>query len=126
MKVVIDTNVLVSALSRKSQYYWLIQQILDEKFIVHITDEILLEYEEVLTQKYSYTVANNFILALKELPNVHFTQIYFRWRLLRDEDDDKFVDCSLASNADYLITHDKGFNFLKQIDFPKINIVTLN
>ena len=36
MKVVIDTNVLVSALSRKSQYHWLVQQLLDEKINVHV------------------------------------------------------------------------------------------
>jgi putative PIN family toxin of toxin-antitoxin system len=77
MKVVIDTNVLVSAFSRKSQYHWLIQQLLDEKINVHITGEILLEYEEILSRKYAYTVANNFIAALKELPNVYFTQVYF-------------------------------------------------
>ena len=75
MKVVIDTNVLVSALSRKSQYHWLVQQLLDEKINVHVTDEILLEQEEVLNQKYSYSVANNFVTALKELPNVYFTQV---------------------------------------------------
>jgi len=76
MKIVIDTNVLVSSLSQKSQYHWLIQKLLDEKFDLHVTGEIL-EYEEILIQKYSYTVANNFIAALKELSNVYFTQIYF-------------------------------------------------
>ena len=64
MKVVIDTNVLVSALSKKSQYHWLIRQILDEKFDIHVTSDILLEYEEILIQKYSHAVANNFITAL--------------------------------------------------------------
>ena len=118
MKVVIDTNVLVSALSRKSQYHWLVQQLLDEKINVHVTDEILLEQEEVLNQKYSYSVANNFVAALKELPNVYFTQVYFHWRLLKDEDDNKFVDSAIAANADYFITHDKDFNILKQTDFP--------
>jgi len=82
MKVVIDTNVLVSALSRKSQYHWIIQQIPDEKFDLHITSEILLEYEEILIRKYSHTVANNFIASLKELPNVFQTIAmtpFLRW-----------------------------------------------
>ena len=126
MKVVIDTNVLVSALSRKSQYHWIITRIIDEKLDIYVTGEIILEYEEILTRKYSYSVANNFVAALKELPNVYFTQVYFHWRLLKDEDDNKFVDCAIAANADYLITHDKDFNILKQTDFPKINVVNLN
>jgi len=125
MKVVIDTNVLVSALSRKSQYHWIVQQLLDETFDLYLTGEILLEYEEILIQKYSYSVANNFIAALKVLPNVYFTEVYFYWKLLTDEDDNKFVDCAIAANADYIITHDKDFNLLREIDFPKINIVLI-
>jgi len=45
---------------------------------------------------------------------------------LKDEDDNKFVDCAIAANADYFIAHDKDFNILKQTDFPKINVVNLN
>jgi putative PIN family toxin of toxin-antitoxin system len=100
MKVVVDTNVLVSALSTKSIHHWVVKQILDEKFDLHIADEIMLEYEEILTQKYSATVANNFIAALKQLPNVYYTQVYFHWNLLNDKDDNKFVDCYVAANAD--------------------------
>jgi putative PIN family toxin of toxin-antitoxin system len=125
MKIVVDTNVLVSALSRKSQYHWIVTQILDEKLDVYVTSEIILEYEEILTRKYSYSVANNFIAALKELPNVYFTQIYFNWQLLTDEDDNKFVDCAIAANVNYLITHDKDFKVLREVDFPKVNIVSI-
>lgn len=101
MRVVIDTNVLVSALSSRSLYHWLITYLFDERFEVFITVEILLEYEEILKKKYSVTVANNFIAALQLLETVHFTHIYFRWRLLRDPDDNKFADCAMAANADY-------------------------
>jgi putative PIN family toxin of toxin-antitoxin system len=125
MKVVIDTNVLVSALSTKSIHHWLVKQILDEKFDLHITGEITLEYEEILTQKYSATVANNFIAALKQLPNVYYTQVYFHWDLLSDKDDNKFVDCYVAANADYLVTQDRDFNSLRLISFPKVNIITM-
>ena len=126
MKVVIDTNVLVSALSTKSLHHWLIEEILAEKFDVHITDEIILEYEEILMQKYSAAAANNFIAALKELPNVYYTQVYFHWNLLTDEDDNKFVDCAVAANANWLLTHDKDFNSLRLLSFPKVNIVTID
>ncbi len=123
--VVIDTNALVSALSTKSVFHWLIKLILSEAIIVFVNDEILLEYEEVLQQKYSATVADNFIIALKELPNVHFVQVYYKWNILRDPDDNKFVDCYVAANAEYLITNDTGFNLLKSLTFPRINIITI-
>lgn len=125
MKVVIDTNVLVSSLSRKSMYHWLIQHLLAGTYDLFITDEIMLEYEEVLTQKYNLSVAYNFLTALRELPNVHFAHIYFRWSLLSDEDDNKFLDCAVAANVDYIITHDRGFNVLKRVSFPKVNIITI-
>ena len=125
-KVVVDTNALVSALSSKSIFHWLVRLILDENIRVYITDEIMLEYEEVLKQKYSAYVAENFLIALKELPNVNYVLIYYRWNILKDPDDNKFVDCYVAANADYLITNDKGFNVLKSTDFPPVNIVTIN
>ncbi|MEM7655984.1 MAG: PIN domain-containing protein [Bacteroidota bacterium] len=28
---------------------------------------------------------------------------------MTDEDDNKFVDCAITSNADFLVSHDKDF-----------------
>jgi putative PIN family toxin of toxin-antitoxin system len=125
IKTVIDTNVLVSALSSKSMYHWLIEHLLDEKFDLYITDEILLEYEEILKAKYSELVATNFLTALKELPNVYFAHVYFRWNLISDPDDNKFVDCYVAAGAQYLLSHDSHFSILKKTPFPKVNIVKI-
>ena len=125
IKTVIDTNVLVSALSTRSAYHWLIRLLLEERIDLYVTTEILMEYEEVLKQKYSATVAEYFLLALKELPNVHFVQVYFYWNLLYDADDNKFVDCYIAANAEYLITNDNDFNSLKAISFPLFTIMNI-
>jgi putative PIN family toxin of toxin-antitoxin system len=125
IRTVIDTNILVSALSSKSQYHWLIELLLEEKLELSVTEEILLEYEEVLKAKYSDNVASNFLLALRELPNVFYSRIFFRWSLISDPDDNKFVDCYVASGAHYLITHDSHFSVLKSIVFPKVNVVSL-
>ncbi len=124
-KTVIDTNVLVSALSSRSAYHWLIRLLFEEKIEMYVTTEILMEYEEVLKQKYSVTVAEHFLLALKELPNVHFVQVYFNWMLLNDEDDNKFSDCYIAANATYLITNDNDFNKLKSVTFPSFTVLSI-
>ena len=125
-KVVVDTNALVSTLSSKSEFHKLIRLILDEDISMFVTDEIMFEYEEVLHEKYSESVAQNFLSALKEIPTVEYVNIYFKWNLLlQDEDDNKFVDCYLAANAEYLITNDTGYNVLKKIDFPKVNLIKL-
>ncbi|RZJ58302.1 MAG: PIN domain-containing protein [Hymenobacter sp.] len=41
-----------------------------------------------------------------------------------DPDDNKFVDVAIAANADLLITNDKHFDILKQIEFPRVSIIS--
>lgn len=126
IKVIIDTNVLVAALSSKSINHWLIEALLNERFQLFVTDEILLEYDEILKSKYSETVANNFLIALKELPNVLFVHVYYRWNLITDQDDNKFVDCYVAAGAHYLLSHDTHFSILKSVSFPKVNLLKID
>ncbi len=61
---------------------------------------------------------------LINLPNIHLIDPTYRWKLIdSDPDDDKFVDCAIASGADYIITNDKHFEILKSIPFPKVAIL---
>lgn len=60
---------------------------------------------------------------IENLPNINYTTSYFKFELLEDKDDNKFVDCAIAANSDYIVTHDKDFNILKNIDFPKIKVI---
>lgn len=125
VKVVIDTNAFVSSLSTKSETHRLIELVRYKIIEVYLTTEIMLEYEEKLNEKYQIIIVENFIKALTEFRNVYQVKTFYYWNLLKDEDDNKFVDCYVAANADYLITNDKGFNQLKNVDFPKINTITL-
>lgn len=125
MKIVLDTNILVSALSDRSNAHWVIRAFLAEKYTLVISHEILIEYEEVLLRKYNLQVVNTFLSAMKESENVEMVEIYFQWKLLRDPDDNKFVDTAIASGADYIISEDNDFNSLQNIDFPKVGILRL-
>lgn len=53
---------------------------------------------------------------------------FFRFHLLSDidKDDDKFVDCAITANADYIVTEDSHFNHLKSIPFPQLKVLTLD
>lgn len=44
---------------------------------------------------------------------------------MADPDDDKFVDCAIAGNADFIVTNDRHFRVLKGIKFPKVKVITL-
>ena len=64
--------------------------------------------------------------SLKELSNVVQTDIFYKWLLIEsDPDDDKFVDCAVAGNVDFLVTNDRHYNILKTIGFPPVNVISL-
>ncbi|MDB4904591.1 MAG: putative toxin-antitoxin system toxin component, family [Mucilaginibacter sp.] len=126
MLVIIDTNVLLISISSKSKYHWLYQLILDKKIRIAFTHDILTEYEEQLALHWNPSVANNVIRALAELSTAAQMIVYYNLNLIKaDEDDNKFVDCAFAANADFIITNDSHFNILKNIDFPNIPVLTI-
>ena len=126
LRLVVDTNILVSALSSRSAAHWLIQALRSSVFDLVTTTEILLEYEEILGRKYSPEVADSFVASLQELPNAISTTVYYRWKLLTDPDDDKFVEAALASGADFIVSEDAHFRHLASVEFPKIHVLTLS
>ena len=125
MRVVIDTNVLLVAVSPKSKMHPIFQAILNGKVQLCISNSILEEYEEILSRYWSPMVAQNVIMALIKSPFIVKIDPRFRWTsIFEDPDDDKFVDCAVASAAEYLVTNDKHFDILKQRNsFPPINII---
>ena len=127
MTVVIDCNVLVMCLTSRSPWHIIYQSLVAGKFDLAVTDEIVLEYEEIIQKKYGVSTANSFISLLSELPNVHYLNTYYRWKLIEtDPDDNKYCDCAVAGKADYLVTEDNHFNVLKTIPFPKISSLSID
>lgn len=98
---------------------------LNEDFELCVSHDILLEYEEILTQKYGLQVARDFLKALDDLPNVIKTEVHFHWHLLSDPDDNKFVDAAFSSGASYIVSEDRDFRKLRQIEFPKLLLLQL-
>ena len=127
MIVVIDTNCLLASIPPLSSYYWLFLAFKDQRFEWLISNEVMLEYEERLIFKYSQKTADLVLSILSVAPNVIFKEPYFNWNLINDDpDDNKFSDLAIAANADCIVTNDKHFNPLKLLDFPKLNILSIN
>ena len=58
--------------------------------------------------------------------DVTFIDPHFRLGLIvEDPDDNKFVDCAFAANAEYLVSDDKHFKILQSTPFPQLNIVRM-
>lgn len=124
MKVVIDTNVLLVSLGRKSDYRKIFESILNEDLIICVTTEILLEYEEIISDHLGSKIASNVLQLLENAPNVFWVTNYYKWNLIKiDPDDNKFIDCAIAIEAKYLVSEDKHFNILETIPFPKVEII---
>jgi len=125
-KVVLDTNIFITIIGRKSPNRWIFDRIIRGEIELCVSSEILWEYEEILNRKTSREVARNVIDSLLVSPYVHFVDIYFNWRLVEDDpDDNKFIDCTISSGAYCLVSNDQHFNQVKKIDFPKITIFNL-
>ncbi len=62
---------------------------------------------------------------ITQSPDVVFVSNYFNWNFItEDPDDNKFVDCAISANADFIITEDKHFRILKEIKFPSVTVLS--
>ena len=124
MRIVLDTNVLLVSIGSKSPFRPIFNAILSGKIKLLLTTEIYLEYQEKIEEKTNSIVAQNIIKALLELETTEIVNVSYRWNLISsDADDNKFSDCAIAANADYLVSNDKDFEILKQIPFPSIQLL---
>ena len=125
--IVVDINCLLQIVPKRSPHRWLYDMILRGNISLAISSEILLEYREIFEQKTNAVVAENIIEALTELPDTKNISPSYRWQLITDDpDDDKYVDCAVAANADYLISDDRHFNVLHTTSFPSISRLRLD
>lgn len=126
MRVVLDTNIFLVSIPPKSESHLIFQKILDKTYTLLVSQDVLLEYEEILSQRAHPTIAKNALLLLENLPNIVRIENHFRWGIIvKDKDDNKFVDTAFNGNADYLVSNDKHFQTLAQIDFPKVKLLGL-
>ena len=68
-RIVLDTNCLISSLSKKGQYYPVWKGLQTGQYILCVSTEILEEYAEVIAQKMSAQVASSVIHLLLESSN---------------------------------------------------------
>ena len=125
-RIVLDTNCLIAILSRRGNYYPVWQGLQQGKYILCVSNDILEEYEEILSLKTNAAIASNVIQVLINSPFVEFINTYFHFHLIeKDKDDNKFVDCAIAANAHYIVSEDAHFKQLKNIPFPTVNVIRL-
>lgn len=126
MKIVIDTNCLLMCIPKISPYRIVWDKILSKECQLCISNDILEEYDEILSLKTNSSIAFNVISTILE-SDPYITAPHFRFNLIQtDLDDNKFVDCAIASNASYIVTNDLHFKVLDSIGFPKVKRMNLS
>ena len=98
----------------------------DHRICLCVNTEILNEYEEKLAEKTNREIAHNVVEAIARLSTTIYQEVYIHFGLItQDADDNKFVDCAVAADAEYIVSNDKHFNVLKEIDWPKVTVLKI-
>jgi len=125
-KVVLDTNCLLASLSKLGKAYTVWKSFQEGRYTLCVSTEILEEYEEIIAQKTTQSLARNVVDLIVKSPNVEQVNTYFHWGLISaDPDDNKFVDCAFAAGATYIVSDDTHFNILRDITFPHLLVLKL-
>lgn len=125
MKVVLDTNVLVSALLIPGSVPGrILQRFRDGLFTLVISGKILEEYGEVLNRPRFGLVPEKIDILLKEIESRSLVVIPLkRHRAVpADPDDNEFVDVAVQGKADFIVTGDA--HLLDLTSFRSVAIVS--
>ena len=126
-RVVIYKNFLLQILGAKSKYHFLFDSFLQFGYVLCISNDILLEYEEILKSKASPLAADLFMKVIERSRNVIRKDPYYKWRIITiDPDDNKFVDCAFACRANYIVSNDNHFQEVANSPFPAFNVINLD
>ena len=124
--IVLDTNCLLQSLPSRSPYHKIWSDVIEGKISLCVNTDILEEYEEKLCEYSSAEIAHNVVEAIAALTTTTMQNTYVHFQLLPgDADDNKFVDCAVASGAELIVTNDRDFNPLKSISWPKVEIMRI-
>jgi len=117
MRVCVDTNLLLQLFGRSHPYGRITDALQHGSLELAVSNEILLEYEETVAHLSGQSRWQTVELFLHGISRLHGTVFYiephFHFRLITvDPDDNKFVDCAIAAEADFILTFDRHFDAL--------------
>lgn len=91
MKIILDTNVLLVSLPSHSKYYPIFQALQNKVFDLYLSNEILTEYEEIISRSLGVNRTDLKLQELLNLSNVHRIEPFYNWQLIENDADDRNV-----------------------------------
>lgn len=123
MKIVIDTNVLISGIFFGGFPRKILVAVVSGKVIAYTTIEIISEYEriiqEMVRRKQGHINKNILQPLIKSMKIINPVS---NIKLSRDCEDDKFINCAKDANASFIVSGDKDLLVLKK--YENIQILT--
>ena len=122
MKIVLDANVFISSFFWGGNPKLIVERIVIGKDELFITKEILDEIEDVIRRPKFHTDndrINYFISLIEEIGNKITPQILVK-NGSRDRTDNKYIECGITANVDYIISGDIHLLELKKYESIKI------
>ncbi|MFP4088499.1 MAG: putative toxin-antitoxin system toxin component, PIN family [Desulfobacteraceae bacterium] len=127
MKVVVDTNVLISAAFRDRLPEDVIMFLVSHpEFQWIATQDIVREYLDVLKRK-KFSLTESIIRKWEQMVEevIHIVPDSIVIEFPRDQKDARFISCALSADADFVITGDKDFSEAKRLTNTKILSVSM-
>lgn len=123
MRIVLDTNVIISALLFDGAPERLVRRLLGGEHQLVTSSFIIAETARILTAKFG--ISPRTVKLLQQLLSSS-EEVYFEpyLQVVSDEPDNRILETALTGNADYLVTGDKLLLGLKQ--FEAVKIVTIS
>lgn len=121
MKVVLDTNILISAIFWRGNPYKVLHAGLDQKYLLTLSTEILNELEEKLRLKFVIPeeIIEEHIEILTEYAEIIQPVVKFDV-IKEDPDDNMILECAISCKADYIVSGDEHLLKLKKFKGTKI------
>lgn len=124
MKVVIDTNVLLSAIYRRSKNYWIRLALEQRQITLCTTTDILDEYAEVIGDYYDATTSDIFLSALEILPNILYINCFEIIALiLKDQNPDVTFHFGKRNNKFFKVEFGKSEGYIPHIVAKKLGLI---
>ena len=123
MRIVIDSNVWISALLFGGNPRKVFQAVVQNCHIIVVSDELIAETRRVVAQKFPDFVDDLEALLVALAPRINYARIgHLDIQVCRDPDDDKIIATAVAGQASSLVSGDKDLLVLKK--YQKVNMVT--
>ena len=123
MRIVIDTNVLVSGVFFGGFPRKILSSVVSQKITACATAEIINEYEEIVQEMIERKQGHINRAILTPLINaMEIIEPITHVEICRDPDDNKFLECAKDSHALYIVSGDKDLLVIEE--YENIQIMT--